>query len=207
MSKASLNLNIEKTSVHLSDSDTFCKFNQFLNLESLLSELIEGILVLTTQRKLIYATPSARRALNYFRSEDIAADIVPQEIWHVCQYLIQSRYLFPNQHWLVQSEIFVENEVTLQVRARWLSVDRLQESCLLLFIEDKQQAIQSIAYEEAEQYGLTPREKEVWLLHRQGQTYKQIAAELDITPNTVKKHMRSVHAKQKQILAPDCISS
>jgi RNA polymerase sigma factor (sigma-70 family) len=74
---------------------------------------------------------------------------------------------------------------------------------LLLTIEDRQQAIINLVLEEADRYGLTPREKNVWLLHHNNYTYKQIAAELGITPNTVKKHMRSIYAKKKPQQEPD----
>ena len=68
---------------------------------------------------------------------------------------------------------------------------------LLLAIEDRYQAVRNMAIEEADRYGLTPREKEVWILHRIGLTYKQTASELCITPNTVKKHMKSIYVKAK----------
>jgi DNA-binding CsgD family transcriptional regulator len=37
----------------------------------------------------------------------------------------------------------------------------------------------------------------VWLLQQNNYTYKQIAAELGITPNTVKKHVRNIYAKRR----------
>ena len=35
------------------------------------------------------------------------------------------------------------------------------------------------------------------MLQRANYTYKQIAGELFIAPNTVKKHMQNIHLKQK----------
>ena len=70
-------------------------------------------------------------------------------------------------------------------------------------MEDVYQPIQNIAIAEAEKYRLTPREKDVWLLYRANYTYKQIAAELCITLNTVKKHMKSIYSKQTEILAQE----
>lgn len=114
-----------------------------------------------------------------------------------CQALIESRHLFPNQNWLLEFDIFTHESTALHIRARWLKMGTFNQPCLLLTIEDRQQAIQNIVMEEAEKYGLTPREKEVWLLHHNNCTYKEIAAELGITPNTVKKHMKNINAKQK----------
>ena len=42
---------------------------------------------------------------------------------------------------------------------------------------------------------LTPREREILNLVRQGRTNSQIAAELWITPGTVKKHLENVYEK------------
>ncbi|OUC13203.1 MAG: hypothetical protein B0A82_18745 [Alkalinema sp. CACIAM 70d] len=164
--------------------------------QEVIAELINGILILTDRQELIYANEEARRILEKL-NPDRSRLLIPQEIWHICQSLIRSRSLFPNQHWLIKSEIFTDESTTLHVRARWFNLDHLESPCLLLIVEDQYQAIKNIALEEAQKYGLTAREKEIWLLHRSNETYKEIAMELNITPNTVKKHMRSIHATQK----------
>ena len=169
----------------------------------LIQNLIDGVIILTDQRKLIYANDRAHRILEQLtqKEPDINSGInsVPDEIWHICQSLIRSRSLFPNQHWFVQSNIFIEDSAMFRVKARWLHLETIDRPCLLLTVADRRQAIHTSANEEAEKYSLTPREKEVWLLHRSNYTYKEIALELSITPNTVKKHMRSIHAKQKKL--------
>ncbi|MCG8367457.1 MAG: LuxR C-terminal-related transcriptional regulator, partial [Pseudanabaenales cyanobacterium] len=166
--------------------------------EELIKNLIDGVLILTDQRKLIYANDRAYRILEQLNQTGANTNPVPDEIWHICQSLIRSRNLFPNQHWFVQSNIFIEDSAIFRVKARWLHLETIERPCLLLTVADRRQAIQNIASEEAEKYRLTPREKEVWVLHRSNYTYKEIALELSITPNTVKKHMRSIHAKQKK---------
>ncbi|MEB3357085.1 MAG: LuxR C-terminal-related transcriptional regulator [Synechococcales bacterium] len=127
---------------------------------------------------------------------------LPDEIWHICQSLVQSRHLFPDQNWLIEFDIFTNAATTLHIRSRWLNIDGLERPCLLLIVEDRQQAIANIVLEEADRYGLTPREKEVCLLQHSGYTYKQIATKLGITPNTVKKHVRSIYAKKKNTSEP-----
>jgi len=165
-----------------------------------IEELIDGILILSNQRELIYVNESARRVLRQFHSDPSQAHWIPKEIWYVCQSLIHSRSLFPKQHWLIESEIFTDDSTALHVRVKWLKLEAIAQPYLLITLDDRHQAMRTIAVEEAQQYGLTAREKDVWLLHRAGYTYKQIAVELNITPNTVKKHMRSIHAKQKEIV-------
>jgi DNA-binding CsgD family transcriptional regulator len=164
---------------------------------ALVEEFIGGILVFTDQQKLIYASEPAYRVLGQLKQSENGKDPIPSEIWHICQSLVQSRHLFPDQNWLIEFDIFTNAATTLHICSRWLNLDVIDHPCLLLTIEDRQQVMLNLVIEEAERYGLTPREKEVWLLQQSNYTYKQIAAELGITPNTVKKHMRSIYAKKK----------
>jgi ATP/maltotriose-dependent transcriptional regulator MalT len=177
--------------------------NPAINLETLkfppglIDSLINGVLILTVQRELIYANDAAWRVLRQLTSVKSRENQVPQEIWHICQYLIHSRQMFPRQHWFMESEISTDETTALHIRARWFQVETIADPCLLLMLEDRYEVLKTWAIEEAKRYGLTPREKEAWLLHRSNYTYKEIARELRITPNTVKKHMQSIHAKQK----------
>jgi ATP/maltotriose-dependent transcriptional regulator MalT len=177
--------------------------NPAINLETLkfppglIDSLINGVLILTVQRELIYANDAAWRVLRQLTSVKSRENQVPQEIWHICQYLIHSRQMFPRQHWFMESEISTDETTALHIRARWFQVETIADPCLLLMLEDRYEVLKTWAIEEAKRYGLTPREKEAWLLHRANYTYKEIARELRITPNTVKKHMQSIHAKQK----------
>lgn len=164
---------------------------------ALVEEFVGGVLVFNDQQKLIYASESAYRVLGQLKQSEDSQDPIPKEIWHICKSLIQSRHLFPNQNWLIEFDIFTSAATTLHICSRWLSLDVIDHPYLLLTVEDRQQAILNLIIEEAERYGLTPREKEVWVLQQSNCTYKQIAAELGITPNTVKKHMRSIYAKKK----------
>lgn len=165
--------------------------------EALMEECIGGILVFTEQQQLVYASKTAHQVLSQLKQESSTSCWIPDEILHICQSLIQSRHLFPEQNWLIEFDIFTSAATTLHICSRWLTVDVVANPFLLLTIEDRQQAIINLVLEEANRYGLTPREKEVWLLQYNNYTYKQIATELGITPNTVKKHTRSIYAKRK----------
>jgi len=55
-------------------------------------------------------------------------------------------------------------------------------------------------FAEIEKYGLTPRESEVWLLYRANYSRKEIAAELFISIDTVKKHLKNIKTKQDKFL-------
>jgi len=176
--------------------------NDFLreNLKDIDEDLIEdffgGVLIFTEKKQLIYSNDGAQKILHQLQQES-ATSLVPDEILHICHSLVQSRHLFPDQSWLIEFNIFTSKAITLHIRSRWVNVSILDPPCLVLTLEDRRQPLVNLVLEEAERYGLTPREKEVWTLQHNGYTYKQIAAELGITPNTVKKHMRSIHAKRR----------
>ncbi len=97
----------------------------------------------------------------------------------------------------MKSKICISSAVTFSVVARYMKLDTLNNYCIVLEIRDQYQLVKNIAIEEARKYGLTERETEIWLLQRANYTYKQIASELFIAPNTVKKHMQNIHLKQK----------
>jgi len=165
-----------------------------------IEDLIDGILIITAHKELIYANGNARRILRLLNQDMKRSNKVSGEIGHICQFLIGSRSLFPDQNWQINCEIFIDDSTAMQVMARCLKLASIEQNCLLITLKDKYQTIKNIAVLEAKDYNLTNREKEVWLLHRANYTYKQIALELCITPNTVKKHMRSIHSKQKGML-------
>lgn len=169
-------------------------------LPDLIEGLVNGILILNSHRELIYVNDCARQVLRQLNPAKPQAGSVPEEIWYVCQSLIESRNLFPHQYWFIEAKIMTDKAVTFQVRVQWLQLDTLEEPYLLLILKDPCQLLKNLAFEEAYKYNLTSRETEVWLLHRAKYTYKQIATELQITCNTVKKHMKNIHIKQKAVL-------
>jgi Bacterial regulatory proteins, luxR family len=168
-------------------------------LPDVMADIVDGILILTEQQQVIYINDCAVRILRLLSQYETFPNAIPREIWHLCQVLIESRNLFPDQYWLWESKILISTTIFLHMRVRWLKIATIANHCLLIVLEDEQQSLKNIVNIEAQKYGLTAREQEIWRLHRSHYTYKQIAVELNITPNTVKKHMKSILAKQKEI--------
>lgn len=164
---------------------------------TLLEECLGSILVFTDQKQLVYVNDSAQKVLKQLCQTEAPSAEIPGEIWHIYHSLVQGRHLFPDQNWVIEFDIVTTKASNLHIRSRWITIEATNQLGLLLVIEDRHKDIIKTVMNEADRYGLTPREKEVWLLQRNRYTYKQIAIELGITPNTVKKHMRSIHAKCK----------
>lgn len=166
-------------------------------VEEALTKLTNGILIITENRKLLYANDCACRILRQINQARPTSEGIPKEISYLCNSVSEIRRLFPGQHWILRTKICISSSVTFGVTARYMQLDTLGKPCIILEMRDQYQLIRNIALNEAKQYGLTERETEIWLLQRANYTYKQIASELFIAPNTVKKHMQNIHLKQK----------
>lgn len=174
--------------------------SQVYLLQAVIESFVDGILILTTQRELLHANECARRICRQLMRGSGSVGAVPEEIWRVCESLIDSRELFPEEKIFIESEIETDKRVKLRIRARWLQPNTSEYNFLLVTLEDRNQTSLSMAIADAKKYGLTDREAEVWLLRRANLSYKEIAQKLYITINTVKKHLKNIYAKQQEIL-------
>lgn len=163
-------------------------------LQSILDSLIDGVLVMTDQHDLVYANGMARAI--YAQLWRDTSDPLPREIQRVYQSLIESKALCPKQPIVLESEV-VTSKTTFRIRAQWLALEIASRPCLLLRLQDQNQSVQSLALAEAQKWGLTPRETEVWLQRRSGCSRKAIATNLYIALDTVKKHLKNIHLKQQ----------
>jgi DNA-binding CsgD family transcriptional regulator len=172
-------------------------------LKAIIEGFVDGVLIVTEQGECIHSNECARKICHQLSPEKFHDNSIPQSIWHVCLSLLDSRELFPEQRMIIEAEIEAGDLTTFRIRVRWLELAENDSSYLLVTIEDRSQSTHNAAIAEAKKYGLTPREAEVWLLRRANYSYKEIAAKLFITVNTVKKHMKSVYAKQQENLWGD----
>ncbi|MCG8362520.1 MAG: helix-turn-helix transcriptional regulator [Pseudanabaenales cyanobacterium] len=166
-------------------------------VQAILASGFDGVLILTEQGKWIQANQAARRICDRLSPGSPASGQTPDAIWQVCQALIQSRSSHPQALIIAESELRISASDCFRIRARWFKFGANLHPHMLVILEDRGQALQSQAIAEVDQYGLTPREAEVWLLHRTHYTYKKIALELYISIHTVKKHMKNIRTKQQ----------
>jgi DNA-binding CsgD family transcriptional regulator len=157
---------------------------------------IDGILILTEQGKVVYANHCARQLCRQLMQDFSHTGIVPQQIWHICQMLTESRSLF-SEHFVILEDEICTSSTVIRLRVRWIKLSSVDQPCVSVTLEDRSQSLKNAAMAEARKYGLTAREAEVWLLRRCNCTYKAIAAELHIAIDTVKKHIKSINAKRE----------
>jgi DNA-binding CsgD family transcriptional regulator len=169
-------------------------------LRGVIESLMDGVLILTEQGKLVNANSNALKICHQLMEDWSTTMAIPQQIWNICRALIDSRDLFPEHTVTIEDEISISKTTSKQeiirLRARWVTFDEVDRPYLLVVLEDRSQSLKDLATLEAHKYGLTEREKRVWELRRANRTYKAIAAELFITVDTVKKHLKSIHAKR-----------
>ncbi len=177
-------------------------------LQAIVEGFVDGILILSERGEWIHANEGARRICYELSQHESNINSVPQSIWRVCESSIDSRKLFPDRKMIIESEIHRDDSTAFRIRVRWLELDRSDGRAanhlqyrpyLLVTLEDRLQSNYNVAIAEAKKYALTPREEQVWLLRRANYSYKDIATKLFITPNTVKKHLKNIYAKQEAI--------
>jgi len=154
--------------------------------------------VLTDQKQVLYINKTAHHVCQKLSSKQ-TLNLPPTSIWKICESLINSQELHREQLFVMESEIEYE-EKPLRVRVQWLCLNGFDRPCLLVRLQDQCQALQSLAIVESQNWHLTARETQVWLLRRSSLSRKQIASELYISQDTVKKHLGNVHAKRQNYL-------
>ena len=170
-------------------------------LQTVVESWIDGILILTKQGQWVEANEAARSLCNQLSQQQDHPSLVPKAIWDICQELICNSKALPQQPIVLESELLVDG-IALRVRVQWFNLEETDRLYLMVILEDRYQSNLNRAIVEVDHFHLSPREAEVWLLHRTGYTYKAIAKELFISLDTVKKHLKSIRVKQCNSLAP-----
>ena len=172
---------------------------------SLLQEVVasfqDGILILTETGELVYANASAYRTLHQINQGTSNLNALPPVIWKLCESSLESRSLLSDQIIILSDEIVLDKSNIFRIRVRWLDLKRFSRPSLLVTIENKYESLKNVALAEAKKYDLTLREAEIWCLCRAKYSYKEIASNLFISINTVKKHIKNIHIKQQVFLS------
>lgn len=163
---------------------------------------MDGVLIVTTRGEWLYGNYSAHRMCQQLNIGLPTGKPMPQNLWRICQRFIGNHQTLDGQATIAQpttfeAEITVELAVRYRVRIRWFRLEDTHSPHLLVTLEDCNQTSRNQAIAEIHQYKLTPRQAEVWRLHRLGSTYRDIATELFVSMNTVKRHMKDIYLKQK----------
>lgn len=169
-------------------------------LQAVLESFVDGVLVLTEAQEIIYANTTVQKICAELKP--VQTDALPEELQRLCEALVESRELYPHQSIALESELITPT-TTYRLQAQWLVLAAMEHPCILLRLQDQNQSVQGLAIAEAQRWGLTARETEVWLLRRAGCLRKEIATTLFIALDTVKKHLKNIESKRQAALDED----
>jgi DNA-binding CsgD family transcriptional regulator len=169
-------------------------------LQGVLEGISDGILVLSEQGELIYSNYCAYRLCQQIEPTQSKNFEIPDQIWQCCRALMDSRTLYPDRPVVIESEIVVSRSHSFRVRAKWLTLEDPNRPYLAVLLEDRCQSLRNRVFAEVQKYNLTPRQAEVLLLYRSGYSYREIAAELYITINTVRQHLKDINMRRQRTL-------
>ncbi|MBD2356300.1 helix-turn-helix transcriptional regulator [Tolypothrix sp. FACHB-123] len=197
---------ITKTSLSATSKTTqLDKINYFESLQvnffqAIIENLGDGLLILNTSGELFHANAVGLNICNQLNPEKHNKKFIHPVIEQLCQSLI-TNYISAEQPIILSDEIRVNQSKVFRIRVRLLTFSIAHTPGFLVTIENRCESLKNVAIAEVKKYDLTPREAEIWSLYRRNYSYKDIAAKLYITLNTVKKHMKNIHAKRQACLA------
>lgn len=169
-------------------------------LHTALDSLVDGLLIVTASGRILKANTVATCVCHALDSSDPAVcglSQVPQALWTLCRPIFKNMASGIETLLGLEVDIIDPQQQPIRVRIQPLNLKVQREYCLMLILEDRQQAHRRRAMADGHRYGLTPREVDVWELRLQNQSYETIASQLYITENTVKKHVKSILAKRR----------
>jgi DNA-binding NarL/FixJ family response regulator len=174
--------------------------------EDVLESLPLGILVFNTDGTPVLTNSYAQQICCQLlkipaeSTQNYVSSSFPPSISRICQAVLDSRELFPERPIIIEDAIPLSASTTVQLRARWLDLEIEPYILMMLEVQQQMESYTEPPIQlqlEARHLKLTHRETQVWLLRRAGYPYKAIATHLQITLNTVKKHIKSIHAKRE----------
>jgi DNA-binding CsgD family transcriptional regulator len=166
-------------------------------LLSVLECIGDGVMLVDRSGQILYSNQSAQEMIRLLPKP--ASQALPDVIWTTCESVIDSHKLFEGKIIILEAE--TDN---LRIRVQWMDLDSYPDHCLLVRLENRQQALYCLAEAEAKSFGLTLREAEVWKMKRLGHSRKEIAQTLYISIDTVKKHLCNIQTKRQAQLLELC---
>ena len=153
---------------------------------SILESLVDGILITTNTDEVLYANTIAQQ---FYRPNSVS---IPDEILKLHRFILEDS----DQSLILESELTIAHQ-TYRIRVQRIDLSTAAGNCLLTRIENQAESWQHLAHLEAQQYGLTTRESEVWELKRKQCSRQEIAQSLQVTIDTVKKHLGNIQMKRQ----------
>lgn len=176
--------------------------------------LPQGVIVASRYQKPVYWNLKAQHLCQEALNTNFPIAGLPGLVSEVCQQLMREGTAASSS---ITREYQTVAERTVRITVRWLEMNlgndrangngrvehlravdsKAEAPYLLIFLEDRDQALREELRIQQQKYDLTDREAEIWMLLQQEFTYQEIAKRLQISLNTVKTHVKNVYAKKR----------
>ena len=185
--------------------------------ETMLDQLFpsQGLLLLSRSGRVIQSSPKARVLCQALQTGtaaplpkgpapkdselgDRGLWALPPQIRALCNCMIESRDEFPQQRIQLHDEIEIDGDCCIHLNGAWVDWGEAGPTYLLITLENLAEVSMQRAAFDAHRYQLTTRETDVWKLALQRCSYSDIANQLFISLNTVKRHMKSIYEKRRR---------
>ncbi len=158
---------------------------------TVLEGLLDAVLISDIQGEVLYTNLSAQKICNQLN----LTHLKNHAIWSICE-LLKS---YTDRSLILESELTIA-EIQYRIRVQWLNAQaeaEARDNRLIVRFENQQHSLRCTAMVESHNFGLTHRETEVWELKRQGKSRRDIADQLFISIDTVKKHLANIKIKRE----------
>jgi DNA-binding CsgD family transcriptional regulator len=160
-----------------------------LTFNSVLEGLLDAVLISDIQGEVLYTNLSAQKICHQLK----LGHLQNHAIWSICE-LLKSQ---ADRDLILESELMIA-EIQYRIRVQWLNAQaEAQDNRLIVRFENQQHSLRCGAIVECQCLGLTQRESEVWELRCQGRSRREIADQLYISIDTVKKHLANIQMKRQ----------
>ncbi len=165
-------------------------------LPHVLDTLLDGVVIASTDGHLVQANQPGLCLCQKIAANQSNSTQLPHAVWRVCQSLLHYSEHHAHRDGIIEEDVRLDTFNRIRIRVGWINVHGTNQSLLLIVMEDRTRLLNQIALADARSYQLTPRETDVWRLKHAGLSYKEIATELFITVDTVKKHIKNINLKR-----------
>jgi hypothetical protein len=92
-----------------------------------------GILLLNDAKEIVDANEQGLRFVSQMRrAEPDTTPLIPREIQYLCESFTQCRALFPDQFWLMESRVFIDQMTAFHLQIQWVSPEKDRRPFLLV---------------------------------------------------------------------------
>ena len=169
-------------------------------LNAVLEGFHEGVLIISQAGQLLHANQLGHTLAHRLSQWDGATlEAIPPSLWTICRYLLEGRELFPDHPLILTEDFRGPQGDRLRARVQWLDGIDGEAGQVLVMLEEPNSAALSQAQLKALEVRLTHREQQVWRLRQRQCSPQAIAEELYVSLATVKRHLRQIYNKRRQI--------